>query len=472
MICPTVQASVIHVLPDEAVKCSAVLESMLPRESNSKETDAGLLPVIGFPAFAVNSEETIEVTVATLRAKLQGRYGLKRFLRDGYKTLREDTGRLHYEPWELRVFDNIECEWPLFLCLVAINHQFSGEGEEAGQILQLLDNLSVPHAGILCLPELYLVPEERMVQVENYCLFFKHDLQEQHSPGSADRIPGGRIPFMWAQCLLTIARLLHEGLLAPAELDPMNRRLSATRKPDVVVQVVVLSEDQLVQTLLAQQGVEVETVAQVSPLEVKPARVLSHLYTFLGRSKKLGLSGRSCLDVGILATSKVYSIQDKLFVFTPQNFDRSSNYAETDPSLAMSTLEYSISYLATSWSSPGRPTVTLVLSNSMLESGRVPPAIVAALRKLQGGYFSGVRVQFGSHEQFSATSCTTELAFLGAVEEGRPEVLDAEVANYLKSQPGIEVREGVLGTLPRVRARNKSAEGEVVISLESVGSVH
>ena len=157
----------IHVLPDEAVKCSAVLESMLPRESNSKETDAGLLPVIGFPAFAVNSEETIEVTVATLRAKLQGRYGLKRFLRDGYKTLREDTGRLHYEPWELRVFDNIECEWPLFLCLVAINHQFSGEGEEAGEILQLLDNLSVPHAGILCLPELYLVPEERMIQVRD-----------------------------------------------------------------------------------------------------------------------------------------------------------------------------------------------------------------------------------------------------------------------------------------------------------------
>ena len=142
---------------------------MLPRESNSKETDAGLLPVIGFPAFAVNSEETIEITAATLRAKLQGRYGLKRFLRDGYKTLREDTGRLHYEPWELRVFDNIECEWPLFLCLVAINHQFSGEGEEAGQILQLLDNLSVPHAGILCLPELYLVPEERMVQVKNNC---------------------------------------------------------------------------------------------------------------------------------------------------------------------------------------------------------------------------------------------------------------------------------------------------------------
>jgi len=31
-------ASVIHVLADEAHKCQAVLQSMLPRESNSKES--------------------------------------------------------------------------------------------------------------------------------------------------------------------------------------------------------------------------------------------------------------------------------------------------------------------------------------------------------------------------------------------------------------------------------------------------
>ena len=28
-----------------------------------------------------------------------------------------------------RVFDNIECEWPLFLCYIAINHLFCGEQE-------------------------------------------------------------------------------------------------------------------------------------------------------------------------------------------------------------------------------------------------------------------------------------------------------------------------------------------------------
>lgn len=39
---------------------------------------------------------------------------------------------------------------------------------------------------------------------------------------------------------------------------------------------------------------------------------------FLGRNKKLGLSGRKSRDVGILSTSKLYSLHDKIFAFTPQ----------------------------------------------------------------------------------------------------------------------------------------------------------
>ena len=52
------------------------------------------------------------------------RYGMKRFLRDGYKTARENSSRLHYEPWELRLFEHIECEWPLFFCYLVINYCF------------------------------------------------------------------------------------------------------------------------------------------------------------------------------------------------------------------------------------------------------------------------------------------------------------------------------------------------------------
>jgi phosphorylase kinase alpha/beta subunit len=41
-------------------------------------------------------------------------------------------------------------------------------------------------------------------------------------------------------------------------------------------------------------------------------------WTVAGRNKKLGLSGRKSRDVGILSTSKLYSLGDKIFAFTPQ----------------------------------------------------------------------------------------------------------------------------------------------------------
>ena len=444
--------SVIHTLPDEAVRCAAVLDSMLPRESNSKETDAAILGIIGYPAFAVTKTSIIDETLDTIQTKLGGRYGMKRFLRDGYKTLKEDTGRLHYESWELKVFDNIECEWPLFFCIMAINNIFSGNLEHAFEFTEALEKLAVASTGMKLLPELYIVTEENIST-------------EYASPGTTQRIPGGRCPFMWAQSMYVVAKLLQEEFLAPAEMDPMNRRLSSIRKPDVVVQVVVLAEDTHVQHVLADQGIKLQTVQQINPIEVKPAGMLSKLYTFLGRSRKLGLTGRRNTDVGILTTSKIYHIQDKTFVFTPQSFDRTSNYIDTDPSLAMSTLAYGLNYLSTSWTDVGRPTITLILSNSMLEEGRVPQPIVTTLKKLSSGYINGTRVMLGTHEQFKTTSHFSELAFLGDIEDGMPNKLDPEVVQYFETQLGTgSVREGVLGN--RIAKQSRDSTGfNVSISL-------
>ena len=134
--------SVIHVMADEVQKCRAVLQSMLPRESLSKEVDAALLTVVGFPAFAVESTEVITKTCDEVILKLGGRYGCKRFLRDGYKNPREDSKRLHYEPWELRLFENIECQWPLFFCYLVINSFFQGDFETAQRYSDALDAVS------------------------------------------------------------------------------------------------------------------------------------------------------------------------------------------------------------------------------------------------------------------------------------------------------------------------------------------
>ena len=116
-----------------------------------------------------------------------------------------------------------------------------------------------------------------------------------------------------------------------------------------MVQVVVLAENSRIQELLADQGIKLETIDDVRPIVVKPAAMLAKLFSYLGLNAKLGLSGRSNRDVGILTTSKVYKVQDKVLVFTPATFDRMVNYIDTDSSLAMSTLAYGLNYLSTTW---------------------------------------------------------------------------------------------------------------------------
>lgn len=70
--------------------------------------------------------------------------------------------------------------------------------------------------------------------------------------------------------------------MAVGELDPLNRRLCSEKKPDVVVQVVILAEDEIIREKLIQHDIHLQTVEEVSPIEIQPARVLSHLFTFLG----------------------------------------------------------------------------------------------------------------------------------------------------------------------------------------------
>ena len=39
----------------------------------------------------------------------------------------QDSSRLHYDPAELKVFENIECEWPVFLALLLIDSKIKGD---------------------------------------------------------------------------------------------------------------------------------------------------------------------------------------------------------------------------------------------------------------------------------------------------------------------------------------------------------
>ena len=107
-----------------------------------------------------------------------------------------------------------------------------------------------------------------------------------------------------------------------------------------------------------------------------------------GRNEKLGLTGRMNRNVGVLSTSKLYKIQDKIFAFTPQRFDLSKNYMDSDISLMITTLENGLTYLSKCWTASGRPTVSLVLGPNILENGKIPRGVISALKKLKVQYFT------------------------------------------------------------------------------------
>ncbi len=259
----------------------------MPRESNSKETDAALLSIISYPAFALDDMELVNLTRQEILTKLQGRYGCKRFIRDGYKTAKEDPRRLHYEPWELKVFENIECEWPLFWCYLVLDGIFYGNDEQVELIASNLEEILLKdEESIKLVPELYSVPSYK---VED----------EYRNPKSQDRVPLGKTPHMWAQSLYVISKLLRDNLIAPGELDPLNKRLVIQPKPDLVVQVCVLAEDDEIRFKMQNNhNINLQTVADALPIQIYPGKALAYIYSFLGKNERLGLTGRPVTNIG------------------------------------------------------------------------------------------------------------------------------------------------------------------------------
>ncbi|XP_026234433.1 phosphorylase b kinase regulatory subunit alpha, liver isoform isoform X1 [Anabas testudineus] len=394
--------SVIHVLPDEVEHCQSILCSMLPRASTSKEIDAGLLSVISFPAFAVEDADLVAITKSEIINKLQGRYGCCRFIRDGYRCPKEDPSRLHYDPAELKLFENIECEWPVFWTYLILDGIFTGDQVQVEEYREALEGILIRGKnGIKLVPELYSVPPEKVDE-------------EYRNPHTVDRVAMGQLPHMWGQSLYILGCLLAEGFLAPGEIDPLNRRFSTNFKPDVVVQVCVLAESQEIKDLLRDNGITVQTVSEVLPIKVMPARILSHVYIRLGNCKKLNLSGRPYRHIGVLGTSKFYEIRNRSYVFTPQFVDQHHFYLALDNQMIVEMLRTEVAYLSSCWRMTGRPTLTFPITRSMLveDGDAVDPCIMATLRKLQDGYFAGSRVQMSDLSSFQTTSFHTHLSFL------------------------------------------------------------
>ncbi|MGB7445147.1 MAG: glycoside hydrolase family 15 protein [Coleofasciculaceae cyanobacterium] len=414
------ESSVIHVLPDEIAHSRITLESLLPRESSSKETDAALLSVIGFPAFAIEDIELIERTRQKIIDKLQGSYGCKRFLRDGHQTVLEDTTRLHYEPQELRRFEHIECEWPLFFSYLALDGLFQGDSKQASNYLGRLETVLVEQNGLRLLPELYFVPEEKIEA-------------ERKNPHSQRRKPNENVPLVWAQSLYLLAQMLSEGLIAPGDLDPLGRHLCVGRRQDPVVQIALLAEDEDLQSQLAAYGIATQIPEQVEPVQVRQAKELLKVYGQIGRSDSLGLTGCPLRRLPSLTTSRIFRIQGETIVFVPTFLDQQQFYLTLDYHFLVAQIKSELAYIQRHWTDLGRPTMTLLLTHTMLEVGieevnsegleearLIAPLqgspLLELIQELQNGLCNGVRVKLGRLNQLMLTAKTERLDFLHELE--------------------------------------------------------
>ncbi|MDF5717213.1 MAG: glycoside hydrolase family 15 protein [Rhizonema sp. NSF051] len=399
------QASVIHVLPDEIARARITLESLLPRESSSKEIDAALLSIISFPAFAVEDVELSDSPSETLRertrneiiTKLEGKYGCKRFLRDGHQTVLEDKHRLHYEPSELKQFEHIECEWPLFFTYLLLDGLFSGKEEQVKHYQERLNSLVVERDGLHLLPEVYYVEAENVEA-------------EKLNPQSQPRVPNENLPLVWAQSLYFLSQMLSEGLLAVGDIDPLRRHLCVGKQREALVQIAMLAEDEDLQLLLEVHGVSTQTAKEVEPIQVRQASELSSIFTQIGRNDKLSLTGRPVRRLRSLTTSRIFRIRDETVVFLPSFLDSQQFYLTLDYNFFVDQLRSELAYMQKYWSDLGRPTLILMLTHTMLERGN--EALLTLMQELKDGICNGVRVKLGRINQLMLTAATQRIDFL------------------------------------------------------------
>jgi len=381
----TSQEGIIHVIPSDIARSRFTLHGLLPRESNSKETDAALLSIIGYPAYAIEDESLVERTRDKIIKKLAGNYGCKRFLLDGHQSAIEDPSRLHYEPSELHEFANIESEWPLFFTYFLLDALMRENSEEVTHWREKLEPLFVDYEGQKLLPELYLVPKELIDS-------------EKENPHSQPRIPNENIPLVWAQSLFILSDLIQDGLLRPHDIDPLCRRERLGFKRIVHPLVTLIAENETVKQKLLDSGIYSETLNDLAPIKVMHASELSKIHTLLGTNTKLGLSGRPMIAARTITTARLHLVEQQEIVFLPYYFNPKGFYFSYDTTLLVKRFRSSLKFLATHWDQSGQPLLPFLVREDMLEDHQ-KEVIFQLLYELQKGSCNTIPIKIGTLQQ-------------------------------------------------------------------------
>ncbi|NXX82330.1 KPBB kinase, partial [Urocolius indicus] len=413
--------SVIFVDFDAHNRNRQTLCSLLPRESRSHNTDAALLPCLSYPAFALDDEVLFSQTLDKIIRKLKGKYGFKRFLRDGYRTALEDRTRRYYKPAEIKLFDGIECEFPLFFIFMIIDGVFKGNSAQVKEYQDLLDPL-IQHTSEGCpiVPKYYYVPAD-FVELE------------KKNPGSQKRFPSnngrdGKL-FLWGQAVYIIARLLADKLVSPKDIDPIGRYIppedqrnvsmrfsnQGPLENDLVVHVALIAESQRLQVFLNTYGIKTQTPQQVEPIQIWAQKELVKAYFHLGVNDKLGLSGRPDRPIGCLGTSKIYRILGKTVVCYSIIFDLSDFYMSQDVMMLIDDIKNALQFIKQYWKMHGRPLFVVLIREDNIRGSRFNP-ILDMLAAFKKGVVGGVKVHVDRVQTLISGAVVEQLDFLRITE--------------------------------------------------------
>ncbi|XP_042207580.1 probable phosphorylase b kinase regulatory subunit beta isoform X3 [Homarus americanus] len=420
--------SVIFVDIDAHNRNRSIFETLLPRESSSKNVDASLMCTISFPAFATHDQMLYSKTRSQVISSLEGKYGFKRFHRDGYGTVLEDKRRRFYHSAETKEFEKIECQWPLFYLYMILEGMFKNNEEQVEEYKNKLKPLVKRDKwGDPVIPMYYFVHKDN---VED----------EQAEPGSQYRqsSPEGtpKNLFLWGQSIWIIASLLMDNLLHINELDLIRRHLPSYNRPrkggrysafqrsryfvkgtasDLVVQVVLIAESMRLQAMMATYGIQTQTPHEVEPVQIWPPKELVKVYQNLGVSEKLGLGGRPTRPIGALGTSKIYRVCGQTVLCYPLVFEVSDFYLSHDMALLIDDIKTELHFVGKYWRLSGRPTVCILIREEHMRDVHFRE-LLDLLAMLKSGYCDGLKIRTGRLQNLIASSCIEHLDFMNAMD--------------------------------------------------------
>lgn len=201
--------------------------------------DAALLSTISFPAFATHEEHLYNTTKKNIILNLKGKYGFKRFKRDGYRTAVEDTTERYYKKCDIMKFDGIENEWPIFYIFLIVDGVFKNLPEQITEYQELLKaHIKLDKYGgcivkfhyFICSKLFFhntdpVIPMYFYVPTEN----IEYEKAEPNSLKKLEANESGL--YLWNQAMFILAQLLTGGLLHINELDLIRRYLPSYNRP-------------------------------------------------------------------------------------------------------------------------------------------------------------------------------------------------------------------------------------------------